>query len=126
MSGRLDATGARNESPRRWKPAPLKAACAMGLVLIALCVLPQAGNADMRSGGGQFVPAAELGSGHHYTGHQVAIRSAAPLQAGEGFDWADASVGAAFTVALGVLLAGGVLLLSRHRLHARVPAGSRH
>ena len=99
----------------------------------------------MRSGGGQVVanggmpgsghhytghqlgqPAAiqPSASGHHYTGHQIGQRAAIQLRASETFDWADASVGAGFAIMVGVLLAGGVSVASRRRVHRQLTARS--
>jgi hypothetical protein len=99
----------------------------------------------MRSGGGQFAgrlgdthatrvtggrgqpglaKPVTPGSGHHYTGQQ--LRPRAVIQSSRTFDWADASVGAGFTVALALLAAGGALVLSRRRAHRPMTAGNRY
>ena len=105
---------------------------------------------EMRSGGGQVVANGGMrGSGHHYTGHQlgqyaaiqpsasahhytghqigqraaIQVRASAS-QPSETFDWADASVGAGFTIMVGVIIVGGVLVASRRRGHRQLTAGS--
>lgn len=137
-----DGDGAQRARKRGTRPpAPVRRACAVGIVLMALCALAPAafgmpsawphfaltGSEEMRSGGGQFVPATTAPeSGHHYTGHQTEIQSSeVSLLPADGFDWADASVGGAVTLVLGVALAGGVVLLNRRWLRAQLPVGSR-
>jgi hypothetical protein len=104
--------------------ALVRVACAIGLVLVALCALasqawampgawPQVaatGSAEMRSGGGQFVPMTAIQP------REISI------QPNDTFDWADASVGAGFTFVLGLLVAGGALV-SSGRMHGKVSAG---
>ena len=66
------------------------------------------------AGGDHVVTGVTSGSGTGDTG-----------QLRETLDWADASVGAAFGMALVPLLAGAVLLLNRGWVNAQLPARSR-
>ncbi|MDX6600469.1 MAG: hypothetical protein QOE87_4356 [Gaiellales bacterium] len=115
----------------------LRVACAIGFLLLALYALTSTASAmpgswprvaaiggdEMRSGGGQVVAKAGApGSGHHYTGDQLLQQAA--IQPGNVFDWADASVGAGFTVVLGLLVAGGAFVSGRRRVHGQLSAGS--
>jgi hypothetical protein len=129
------------ESQRRSETAAattaLRVVCAIGLVLVALAVLssqawaipgswPQVavGGDEMRSGGGQIVAMSSTpGSGHHYTGHQVAIQpTETSIQPGESFDWADASVGAGIAVMLGVLIGGAAWVSNWRRVRGGLTA----
>jgi hypothetical protein len=78
-----------------------------------------AGSGEMRSGGGQM---AAYGS---QLGHLAVQPSEVSDHTSYAFNWADASVGAAFGVVLVPLLAGGVLLLNRGWVNAQLQARSR-
>lgn len=123
----------------KWQMAAL-AACALGLVVALWTGAPTASampsgspevavtsDVQMRSGGGQYVPPKEMrsGGGQFVSTKPVPDASAAPIHSGDAFDWAAASVGSGFTVVLGGLLTGAVLLLNRRWNHAQLPARSR-
>jgi hypothetical protein len=62
-----------------------------------------------RSGGGQFTGRSGGAPAPAIQPREISI------QPSETFDWADAGVGAGFTVVLGLLVAGGALVFSRRR-----------
>jgi hypothetical protein len=61
------------------------------------------------SGGGQFAD-------------RIGVVPGPASQPSGTFDWADASVGAGFTVVIGLLVAGGALVFSRRRVREQLRA----
>jgi hypothetical protein len=121
--------------------ALLKAACASGLLLVALSAISPPAGAVTPAGAwpvpGLGSPAtvrahaggtASVSSSATYSdpirsgGFQVGVASAPAIQTSGRFDWADASVGAGVTAGIGLFLAGGALMFGRRRVREQLRA----
>jgi hypothetical protein len=119
---RRDAAGnkRRPEKEEDINRASLKVAGLIGLLLVVLCALALPASAKaLWPVPGLGSPATVRADSRGNLGKREAVHPSGT------FDWADASVGAAFGAVLVPLLAGGVLLLNRGWVRAQLPAGSR-
>jgi hypothetical protein len=109
-----------------WTIAPLRVACVVSLMLVALCAM----TANASAMPGSWPQATATGNGEmRFASFGSRHMEVQPFEVSEhatqAFNWTDAGVGAAFGAVLVPLLVGSVLLLNRRWENAQVPARSR-
>jgi hypothetical protein len=124
----------RNSKRRsgRMNIAAVRLACATCLLLIVLAALASKASAmpgswpqPTTTSSGEIRSSDQLAAYGSQLGHLAVQPSQVSDHTSYAFNWADASVGAAFGALLVPLLAGGVLLLNRGRANTQSPARSR-
>lgn len=113
-------------SAAEWTIARLRIACAVGLMLVALCTVTVKASAMP----GSWAQATATSNGEmRFASFGSRHMEVQPFEVADhtshAFNWTDASLGAAFGAVLVPLLVGGVLLLNGGWVNAQLPTRSR-